>query len=444
MSNYLAIATVTAALGQRVAQVINDETGLGVNAHYGRPSGNEAQTVRKVHVCLYQVTPNPARRNDDTPTRDADGKLIARPRAALDLHYLLAFYGDAKTLEAERMLGAVVSDFHERPLLSATMIQSAMNDDDLAVVLAKSDLLEAVDRVRLTPAALSLDELSKLWSVFFQTPHALSVAYTASVVLIDAIHGGARAAPVLNRGEGDRGASAQANAIPPFPLLENLYIGEPSPAALTALARSYPAAVVGNMLILRGMNLGGATVKLHFRHLRFADPQHPQHWQLDPLDPERMTDTEIRFTLDVTPDRQWRVGTYGLTVQLFKNGKAQTTNELMFQLAPRITSITPAEHVGGVGLNLPVRVNCEPAVLGAQSVELVLAEAPHAIPLTDRPPNTVSDSLQFELKQAPATNQSVVRIRVDGVESIPYAWQGDPPSLAMLPKQTLTITPRTP
>ena len=32
---------------------------------------------------------------------------------------------------------------------------------------------------------MNLEELSKLWSVFFQTPYALSIAYQASVVLIE-------------------------------------------------------------------------------------------------------------------------------------------------------------------------------------------------------------------------------------------------------------------
>jgi hypothetical protein len=42
-----------------------------------------------------------------------------------------------------------------------------------------------VELVRFIPLSLGLDELSKLWSVFFQTPHVLSVAYQAAVVLIE-------------------------------------------------------------------------------------------------------------------------------------------------------------------------------------------------------------------------------------------------------------------
>jgi hypothetical protein len=42
-----------------------------------------------------------------------------------------------------------------------------------------------IERIKLTPLTLSLEDLSKLWSVFFQVPYALSIAYEASVVLIE-------------------------------------------------------------------------------------------------------------------------------------------------------------------------------------------------------------------------------------------------------------------
>src|SRR5690606_36076631 len=42
-----------------------------------------------------------------------------------------------------------------------------------------------IDLIRITPQSLSLEELSKLWSVFFQTPYRISASYEASVVLID-------------------------------------------------------------------------------------------------------------------------------------------------------------------------------------------------------------------------------------------------------------------
>ena len=68
-----------------------------------------------VNVFLYQVTPNAAWRNADLPTRRANGDLIQRPQAALDLHYLLTFYGDESLLQPQRVLGSVVRTLHCGP-----------------------------------------------------------------------------------------------------------------------------------------------------------------------------------------------------------------------------------------------------------------------------------------------------------------------------------------
>ena len=45
--------------------------------------------------------------------------------------------------------------------------------------------LEEVELVKFTQLPLSLEELGKLWSVFFQTTHVLSVAFQGTVVLIE-------------------------------------------------------------------------------------------------------------------------------------------------------------------------------------------------------------------------------------------------------------------
>jgi hypothetical protein len=121
-------------------------------------------------------------RNADLPTRTADGTLLRRPQAALDLHYLFTFYGKDKSLEQQRLLGFVVRQFHAFPTLANDQIVAAQNGNSF---LNQSDLSEQVELVQLTPINFSLEELSKLWSVFLKTDYVLSVAYKASVVLIE-------------------------------------------------------------------------------------------------------------------------------------------------------------------------------------------------------------------------------------------------------------------
>ena len=63
--------------------------------------------------------------------------------------------------------------------------------------LAGSGLDSQIERVRFTPTALSLEEFSKLWSVFFQVEYSLSAVYQASVVLMESSDTPVPAPPVI-------------------------------------------------------------------------------------------------------------------------------------------------------------------------------------------------------------------------------------------------------
>ena len=196
MSNYLAIATVTAALQQILQDPVKSAVS-GANVGFNRPDGTSGGSSGPlVNVYLYQVTPNAAYRNADLPTRRSDGTLAQKPQAALDLHYLFTFHGDDKRLEPQRMLGAVVSTLHAQPLLSTQNIMAAATQFGF---LAGSGLDSQVERVKLTPTALSLEEFTKLWSAFFQVEYSLSAAYQASLVLIESDDTPQEALPVVAR-----------------------------------------------------------------------------------------------------------------------------------------------------------------------------------------------------------------------------------------------------
>lgn len=187
MSNYKALATVTATLSKLVQEAINSQIGAqqmnNPTVSHLRPDASGLPTTG-VNIFLYQVTTNPAWRNVDLPARNADGQLVTRPRVALDLHYLLSFYGSDTTLEPQQLLGQTVSALHAKPVLTRTQVKQAI-EDVANLYLDKSDLADEVELVKFTPLPLSLEELSKLWSVFFQTQYTLSIAYHATVVLLD-------------------------------------------------------------------------------------------------------------------------------------------------------------------------------------------------------------------------------------------------------------------
>ncbi len=200
MSNFLAIATATATLQQLLLESLGVDV-PGADATTLRPDNARLTTPGNygVNIYLYQTAPNAAWRNSDLPTRGASGRLRQRPKIALDLHYLLTFYGDEESLQPQRILGSVARTLHARPVLTGDMIQAAIDaavSVDPGHFLSDSDLADAIERVKFTPVPLSLEELSKLWSVFFQTPYTLSMAYLGTVVMIEAEETPSLALPV--------------------------------------------------------------------------------------------------------------------------------------------------------------------------------------------------------------------------------------------------------
>ena len=189
MSNHLAVATVTAAL-HRLIQATAGADVPGATVTTDRPdTSTNGSGDPTVNIYLYQVVPNAALRNGDLPTRSSGGDVLQRPVAAIDLHYLLTFTGAEDQLEPQRLLGSVIRTLHSQPVVTHELIAgvktaATTNPPDLPS-LADTDLDDQIDRVKFSPLPMNLEELSKLWSVFFQTPYALSIAYQASVVLIE-------------------------------------------------------------------------------------------------------------------------------------------------------------------------------------------------------------------------------------------------------------------
>ena len=191
MSNALAIATVTQTLVNVVTKSLAGANVNGPDVSTLRPDDDLLQgpeNTPRVNIFLYQVTPNSAWRNADLPTRRADGSLLRRPQLALDLHYLFTFYGKDSTLEHQRLLGAVARGLFAQPALQRADIQPVEQMADATngnVLYLDSHLSDQVDLVRFTPINFSLDDMSKLWVAFPQTNFVLSMAYIASVVLIE-------------------------------------------------------------------------------------------------------------------------------------------------------------------------------------------------------------------------------------------------------------------
>jgi hypothetical protein len=376
MSNTLAIAAVTATLAGMLGPHIQDEGGAIVTL--GRP---ENTTLPRVNLYLFQITPNTAWRNSDLPTRSSNGQLVQRPRVAIDLHYLFTFYGDDKSFQPQKLLGRVLLAMHTQPIFPREMIS-----------LAGSNLADDVELIKFTPLPLSLEELTKLWSVFFQTQHALSVAYQASVVLIEGEDPPRSSLPVQER---------IVYAVPfRQPRIERVY---PETGADQFIHN-------GDTLVIEGRQLQGELTQV-----RVAGSI--------PLAPKSVSDTRITFALADVPAGTLRAGVQGVQiVQPLLLGKPTQphtgfeSNVAPFVLHPKILSITPQDATS-------VTVQADIVFGNKQRVLLLLnettAENPAAYSFSA--PLRGDDDVESDTLEIPISGVQpgtyLVRIQVDGAES---------------------------
>lgn len=426
MSNHLAIATVTATLG-RIALNAADSVVNGVpTLSFGRPvPPANAEEALKLHVFLYQVTPNAALRNDDLPTRDGERRLKRRPRAALDLHYLLSFYGDDKTFEAERMLGAVVRDLHANPIPTRDFIGNVIAS---FAQLDGSDLTSAPESIRFSQAHLSLEELSRVWSIMVQSPYVVSVPYVATVVVIDALEGGPTALPVLKRGDDDRGVET---SVGPFPKLSTYWAGTVEGAKKRPKLPSYPGAQLGARIVISGANLGGDTVKVTFTHIHFPGKQ-----EIVVATSDRTAD-ELRFDLpnDAAAQDAWAPGVYSAVAATVTGDSERSSAILPFVLAPKITSIQP-NPAAGAGGDVALQISCQPKIRPKQIATLLLGN--REVLSSDHA--AITDTLDFTVPNAPALTNVPIRLRVDGVDSFPVKYDDATGAFVFDQAQQVTIT----
>ena len=413
MSNFLAIATVTAALSQVLWEsVVPDVSGATVTTL--RPNGDGGgMPATGVNVFLYQVTPNGAWLNADLPTRRGNGDLIQRPQAALDLHYLLTFYGDESLLQPQRVLGSVVRTLHARPVLTRDLIRRTIAKVDFAPFLANSNLADSIEAVKFTPIPLSLEDLSKLWSVYFQTPYSLSVAYQGTVVLIESEESTHGALPVR----------ARNIYVVPFrqPLIEGI----------KSVAGEDVFILADSTIIISGQRLRGDVTQVRVGGIDITPAT------------ASVNDTEISLPLPA----DLRAGVQGLqVVQLMSMGtppvphRGVESNLAAFVLhptikkrpddTPDITVSAPVTDADGMrSANVTVKVS--PTVAKKQRAILFMNELIPPLPPTDQAPRAysfdstphnkpadpeVTDTLVFPISRVKPADY-LVRVQVDGADS---------------------------
>jgi hypothetical protein len=435
MSNYLAIATVTATL-QRLVQSTVQLDVPGARVTTVRPDGGGGMPEVGVNIYLYQASPNPAWRNSDLRNRRPKGDLIKQAQAGLDLYYLFTFYGNETELEPQRLLGSAVRTLVDNPVLLPEMIQDTIRNTNFNF-LQNSTLEEQVERVAIVPSFLSIDDLSKIWSVFFQSPYMLSFAFQGGAVLIEGDKLGGRGLPIRSR---------QFYTTPNQPRIDRV-VAEDGGTAFTQ----------ESLLVIRGQQLNGevslqqlqaeATGRRGFPGGLPVGQGGLRRWQPRVLlgdariTPEFVSDSEIRFrvgSLTAVERERVRSGVQSLQViyalvrsvdevQRFEAAAGEEwertirTNAVPFVLLPQVVDLHGGEvsRDGEMVVYGEVTLEADLVVGVGQKVFLFLnqigGEMAYIFPAQRR---SVAGSIVSFLVREVVAGRYLVRLQVDGAESL--------------------------
>jgi hypothetical protein len=404
MSNVFAIATVTETIVQVLSDALDAAQVAGAHVTALPPDAQHGLPNPGVNVFLYQISPNTALRNADLPTRRTDGSLLRRPQAAVDLDYLITFYGDETKLEQQRLLGVVIRTLHAQPVLPRDKIQFVQTHVSF---LSDSNLADQQDLVRVTPVHFNLEELSKLWSFLLKVDYVLSIAYRAGVVLIET-----------------------DDPVPPpaLPVLKANILALPfSQPTIDSVAPAGSGSLIlpGSQIVLMGRNFiltqstDGGSVQASTLVLIGGAAQTPTV----------LTPTSITLTLpsDLAAGPQALQITQSLLLgtPAVSHQQGFQSDVVPFILHPAIRQITPGVYditvapVIGSPPGDTVRLSMSPAAQPGQRVLLELLQTTPAMPsnLVDGGTITAATSiLTFTVSGLPA-GQYLVRVRVDGAES---------------------------
>ena len=422
MSDYLAVAGVSAVLKWMLSNaltsggpstVLTGATSITALSPDLVSTGAEEQP--QLNLFMYYASLNAAYRNTALPSRDSQGRRVSNPPLALDLHYLISAYGKNE-FDAEIILSWAMQMFHDNPVLSRQTIESSLealasggSPSPEVLLLTGTTLADQFEIIKITPEALTNDEISKLWMAF-ETHYRPTTSYQVSVVLIQDTASFKSNLPVQSR---------------------NIAVLPWQSPTITGVSPSVIA--TGEQLTIVGRNFIGDAAS----DTLIAFDQNP------PVAPDTVQNACIRITIPASLQpgvqtlRVVRNVRFGVSTDPHPGFSSGMT---AFSLAPTIT--TPPPITAAVGTTVILGVS--PAVGRTQQAVLLVGD--NAIEIDARPPSDpdTSTTLSFPIPaDFPYSTPAVslpMRLQIDGAESRLVLDQtpGSPTFGQFLPQMTVT------
>ncbi|MEH2250336.1 DUF4255 domain-containing protein [Nostoc sp.] len=407
MSNALSIATVTAVIKNLLENgLVSDAIVASVGDVLVTalpPDKVQVGTDERaqINLFLYHVTQN---RNVDWISQEyrtrytTNNTNSTNPPLALDLHYVLTAYG-AKDFQAEILLGYVMQMLHKLPTITSETIENALKNaaetstssvfSQAITGLSVANLALKVGQMKVSPAFLSMEETSRIWSAL-QTNYRPSATYQVSMVLIE---------------------SDSTDKLE----VRDLMLSEPIIEKVTMPAQAEAHITVGSTLLIQGKQLRGDITKVRLSNIDKL---------FTPFD---VQDTQV--SIQVPP---LRVGVQSVQIihKCLVNKEQHNlveSNVMPFVLHPKITvetlHVTSLQGNDGDLRSIDINVKFSPKVNKDQRVILLLNQISKNEPVIYSclaPTQTEdADAIAIPLQNI-KPGEYLVRVKVDGADSLLY------------------------
>jgi Pvc16 N-terminal domain len=415
MSNALAIGAVTAVIRsllengliqQGIASSLGEVPRITAQAPELDAGSGGAQNRDRLNLFFCQATPNPGWRNVGMPTRNADGDRVNTDPLALDLHYILTAYSQ-ETFHAEIMLGYAMQLLHETPVLPRDTIRSALrslsgSNRPADRSIATADLADQIEQIKISAQPTNSEELSRFWSAL-QTPYRPSASYQVSVVLLEMNRSRKTALPVQQRNV----------YVTPFqqPIVESIESSDGATQPIT----------LDTTLLIKGQKLAANTARIQIGNTSV------------PLLPQTINDRQITVSIaNLAPSLRNALRSGIQTLQVIHDLMLGTpgdphrgfeSNITAFILRPQLLRNPDQTYqisLATTATGFTIRLSLRPIVGVDQRVLLLLnhIDATNAYSFEAIPRSQDEASVSFNLPRSIRSGRYLVRIQVDGAESL--------------------------
>jgi Pvc16 N-terminal domain len=409
MSNVLSISAVTAVFKDLLENglvsdaIVSSMGDVVVTALPPDRVSVEADERPQLNLFLYQISPN---RNADWSVNTAD-KLYARsptnrtatPPLALDLYYLLTAYG-AKDFQAELLLGYAINLLYKIPMLNGDRIETALTNatkvssanvfSQSLSAISTAELAQNLGQLKISSEFLSLDEMSRLWSLF-QTHYRPSTAYRVSMV-------------AMPERQEYQAAGTKSSAR-----WRSLSSGESIPQIDRVTSMGDRSITTDNILLIRGRDLRGEITRIRLDKKEIV------------LSTQDVTPTQISCKIPL----HLAAGVQEIQVlhsSIESPDLYIESNLASFVLHPQIAAtVTKIDGQDRDVRSVEITVKFNPQVNRSQQVILLLYQVSNlqeiAYRVIAKSIDTATDLLTFNLSNISPGNY-LVQAKVDGAESL--------------------------